>query len=129
MSIIGEIKNYRKVLKSINTHKNSIEWSHLGLRSDWIGRIYKVINLPKEYEGDDILVRNSMSIDMAKQYRDYIGNKLKLNENVFESVEVKSKRSYLYVWSPIFNKITVFNVVSTILVLIIGLIISAILIT
>jgi len=106
-----DILMYHKVRKAIRKHKRTPEWRHLGLRVDWIGRIWKVINLPKEYEGDDIRIRDSLAVDISTRYGNYLRDVVKIGDWVYQAAEPKTKRSYLFVWSPMFEYWTIWKLI------------------
>jgi hypothetical protein len=108
--ISREISNYfflRKVLKRESGTMNlDSPWVRFGLRKNWYGRIYTVISLREEDMGEEPLVRNWKAMEMMRPINDYLTS-LDLQEIVFPSIEqIPETRSYLVVYSPIFNALT-----------------------
>lgn len=55
LRIIREIRNYFYQLNQIRKHKKTPEWNKHKLRTNWIGTIGTVINLPPDvFQGEDI---------------------------------------------------------------------------
>lgn len=107
-----EIQNWFYVKKIIRKHRGTIDWERFGLRADWIGRIYTVLNpqLPGD-KGDTkevLSMKYSERLKPINLYLDSIG----LSLSIFAAYEeVEDSDSYLVVYSPIFNIITFWKVV------------------
>lgn len=108
---IYEIQNWLYVKKIIRKHRNTTDWQNFKLRADWIGRIYTVLNpeLPGD-KGDSkevLALKYSERIKPINMYLDKIG----LAQAVYPAYEdIKDSQSYLVVYSPIFNVITVWKI-------------------
>ena len=107
---IYEIQNWFYVKKIIRKHRGSIDWERFGLRADWICRIYTVLNpmLPGD-KGDTkevLAMKYSERIKPINLYLDSIG----LSLSIYAAYEdVPDSDSYLVVYSPIFNVITLWR--------------------
>jgi hypothetical protein len=108
--IIKDISNYRFILKTIKKNKGTIEWDKLKLRADWIGRIYTVVNLPPEViHSPDAPqeIRPAYVLDESRPVNEYL-MKLNLQEIILPAIEaVPESLSYLIVYTPYFQKLSV----------------------
>lgn len=108
--IIKDISNYRFILKTIKKNKGTIEWDKLKLRADWIGRIYTVVNLPPEViHSPDAPqeIRPAYVLDESRPVNEYL-MKLNLQEIILPAIEaVPESLSYLIVYTPYFQKVSV----------------------
>jgi hypothetical protein len=108
--IIKDISNYRFILKTIKKNKGTIEWDNLKLRADWIGRIYTVVNLPPEViHSPDAPqeIRPAYVLDESRPVNEYL-MKLNLQEIILPAIEaVPESLSYLIVYTPYFQKLSV----------------------
>lgn len=108
---IYEIQNWLYVKKIIRKHRNTTDWQTFKLRADWIGRIYTVLNpeLPGD-KGDSkevLALKYSERVKPINMYLDKIG----LAQAVYPAYEdIQDSQSYLVVYSPIFNIITVWKI-------------------
>lgn len=106
----SEIQNWFYVLKIIRKHKGDADWEQFQLRADWIGRIYTVLNpqLPGD-KGDTKEVLKYKYAERLKPINLYI-DAIGLGEYVYPAYEeLPDSDSYLIVYSPIFNVITVWR--------------------
>jgi hypothetical protein len=106
--IYREIANYiflqRIIRKEIE--KFDSPWKRYGLRKNWYGRIYTVVSLREEDMGEEEVVRNWKAMELMRPINDYLTS-LDLQELIFPSIEqIPESRSYLIVYSPIFNHLT-----------------------
>lgn len=111
-TVVYEIQNWFYVRKIIRKHRGSIDWERFGLRADWICRIYTVLNpqLPGD-KGDTkevLSMKYSERMKPINLYLDSIGLSLAIYA-AYE--EVEDSDSYLVVYSPIFNVITVWRTI------------------
>ena len=105
--IYRELKAYFSILKTINQEKNKEEWKEFNLRADWIGRIYTVVSLSQEDEGEMEEVKRFKVIYSIRETNKYL-EKLVLHEILRPSIEqIEGTRSYLLVYTPIFNHFSV----------------------
>jgi hypothetical protein len=103
--IYRELANYwflQKILKREEEKPNSL-WKKYGLRKNWYGRIYTVVSLREEDMGEEEVVRNWKAMELMRPINEYLTS-LDLQELIFPSIEsIPESRSYLVVYSPIFN--------------------------
>jgi hypothetical protein len=106
-----ELQNLFYVFKIIREHKNTADWKKFGLRHDWIGRIYTVLNpLSPGDDGDSMEVLRIKYAERLKPINLYL-DKIGLGLSITIAHEtVKDTKSYLIVYSPIFNYITTWRV-------------------
>lgn len=113
-----DIKGYFIVRSILRKQKKTVDFNKLGLRVDWINRVYTVINPSEEDKGDtpDVLkIKAQNKMLPIHRYMDKIG----LSEFVSVSVEqipdaedpTKTTDSYLLVYYPIFRVITTFKLI------------------
>lgn len=101
-----EIINYFYIKRVVRKNKKTHTWESLGLRVDWVGRIYTVLNLRKEDLGDDDRVQRTRLLEMMIPINKYLKS-LDVHEIMFPAIEKKSDISYLLVYSPLFKKFTI----------------------
>jgi len=106
-----ELQNWFYVFKTIRKHKSTADWQQFGLRYDWIGRIYTVFNPQSPSDDGDgmdvIRIKYAERLKPLNLYLDKIG----LGMSITVAYElVKESKSFLIVYSPIFNYITVWKV-------------------
>lgn len=111
-----EILNYFYIRKIIKKEKNTETWNVLNLRSDWVGRIYTVINLRKEDLGEQDEVKRFRLGETMKPINSYLRS-LYLHEIIYPAIEQLSEQSYLIVYSPLFNKFTLLRTIKYIIVI------------
>ena len=122
-----DIKGYFIVRSILRKQKKSVDFNKLGLRVDWINRVYTVINPSEEDKGDtpDVLqIKAQNKMLPIHRYMDKIG----LSEFVTISVEqipdvedpTKVTDSYLLVYYPIFRVLTTFKIIMFFIILITG---------
>jgi len=112
--IFKEIKNYFFLRRTIRLHTGSKKWKQFNLRKNWYGRVYTVISLREEDMGEEEVVRNWKAMEMMRPINEYLSslgvsktNSMGLSELIFPSIEkIPNSRSYLVVYSPIFNALT-----------------------
>ena len=107
--IFFEIRNYIFLLKTIKTettNSNSINWKKFKLRHTLFGRIYTVISLREQDMGDEPVVQKMKAMEMMRPINEYL-TELGLQEIIYPSIEqIPESRSYLIVYSPIFDNLT-----------------------
>lgn len=118
-----EIINFFYIKRVAKKQKNTPEWQSFNLRIDWVGRIYTIINIRKEDVGDEEMVKRSRLFEMMTPINKYFKT-LDFQEIVFPAIEKKSDRSYLIVYSPLFEKFTILYFIR--IMIIIGLLIFGI---
>ena len=110
--VLKEIKVYRDYLKIVkNESLNSPLWARRNLRSDWVGRIYTVINLPPQVTQSPDLPRESRPsfvVNEIKPINDYLKS-LNLEEIItvgIKPVDGTAEESYLVVYQYVFKNLT-----------------------
>lgn len=118
--VIRDINNYFFLRKTIKEESKGLKWNKFNLRFDWIGRIYTVVNLPPEVTlspdapGE---IRPAYVLEEIRSINEYLTT-LNLHEiivPVFKPLE--GTDSYLVIYYPVFQKLSVFWVLSRILML------------
>ena len=108
--IIRDISNYRYILKTIKKSKQTVEWRKFNLRADWIGRLYTVVNLPPEVTlspDSPEEIRPAYVLEQTKPLNEYL-TKMNLHEVIIPSLEpIGETDSYLVVYSPYFQKLSI----------------------
>lgn len=112
LRVYRDVKIYRDYLKIIDKEsKNSPIWSRKGLRKDWFGRIYTVINLPPEVIFSSDLpkeARPSFVMNDLKPINEYLKT-LNLEEILtigIEPVKDTNEESYLVVYQYVFRELS-----------------------
>lgn len=110
--VIKELKIYRDYLKVIKRESfESPFWSRRNLRTDWVGRIYTVVNLPPQVIYSTDLpkeARPSFVASEIKPINEYLKN-LNLEEILtvyMQPVEGTNEESYLVVYQYVFRYFT-----------------------
>lgn len=110
--VYRDVKIYRDYLKIVDREaKDSPIWSRKGLRKDWFGRIYTVINLPPEviYSMDlPKESRPSFVMNEIKPINEYLKS-LNLEEIItigLEPIEGTNEESYLVVYQYVFRELS-----------------------
>ncbi|MCK9575378.1 MAG: hypothetical protein WC979_00880 [Candidatus Pacearchaeota archaeon] len=101
-----EVINFFYIKRTARKNKNTPTWQSFGLRVDWVGRIFTVLNLRKEDVGEEEIVRRTRLLEMLSPINKYLKT-LDLHEIMFPAIEKKTDRSYLIVYSPLFKEFTV----------------------
>lgn len=111
--LINDFKNWLYIKKTIKKAKGlkDGQFNKFGLRYNWYGRIYTVISLREEDTGEDKTVQNWRAMEKMKPINEYLSDELDLKEIIFPSIErIEKSRSFLVVYSPILNYLTIRNV-------------------
>lgn len=121
---ITEIKNWfyiRRTIKKQKIKRDSLWYFHK-LRSNWYGRIYTVLSLREEDMGEEALVQNWKAMEMMRPINEYLQS-LDFHEIVYPSIEkIPDSRSYLVVYSPIFEHLKPWKIILPLGILISGII-------
>ena len=108
--IYRDIVNFFLIRKAIRTAKRNAMWKKYNLRHDWIYRTYTVINPTKYDIGDEPAVLQAKIVEKAKPINAFVDS-LKIGDLVAVSVEqIPESNSYLLVYYPIFNYISVWRI-------------------
>ena len=113
-----DIKGFIIIKKTLREHKKTVDFNKLGLRTDWICRIYTVINPNEEDKGDSSEVLKIKAQERMIPIHKYI-TKIGLSELVAVSAEQipdpqdprKMTDSYLVVYYPIMRIITTWGII------------------
>jgi hypothetical protein len=110
--VYGDIRVYRDYLKTIDKEsKNSPIWVRKGLRIDWFGRIYTVVNLPPEviYSADlPKEARPSFVMNEIKPINDYL-KAINIEEIItlgIEPIKDTNEEAYLVVYQYVFRELS-----------------------
>lgn len=110
--IVREMLLFREYLKQIsNEEKNSVVFQKFNLRVDWVGRLYTVINLPKEVTESPNLPKDSRPafvLEDIKPINDYIKS-IQLEELVtlvFKPISGTNDDSFLIIYTFLFREFT-----------------------
>lgn len=93
----GEVRTTWKFYRAARSLESQFEKE--GLRVDWIGRIYTVMNLKEEAMQQPELIQQSMIFQELKPVSDIL-QKHGLSNEAYPSIERLSDRSYLVVLYP-----------------------------
>jgi hypothetical protein len=113
-----DVSGFFHIRNVVRKNKDTVDFQRLGLRVDWVYRIYTVVNPSEEDKGDSPEVLRIKAQNKMLPIHRYV-EKLGLSEYVSVSVEQipdasdpeKLSDSYLLVYYPIMNIITTFKVV------------------
>ena len=107
--IVIDIQNYMFLKKAIKKNEKSVEWERFKLRSDWICRIYTVINLPPEVihsPDSPEEIRPAFILEEAKPLNEYL-MKLNLSEIIIPEIgAIPDTVSYLVLYKPYFQRLS-----------------------
>jgi hypothetical protein len=110
--VYKDVKVYRDYLKIIKKEfNNSPIWTRKGLRIDWFGRIYTVVNLPPEVLFSADLPREarpSFVVNEIKPINEYFKtiNIVELITLWIDPVKGTNEESYLVVYQYIFRELS-----------------------
>jgi hypothetical protein len=110
--VYNDVKVYRDYLKIIKKEFNdSPIWTRKGMRIDWFGRIYTVVNLPPEVLFSTDLpkeARPSFVVNEIKPINEYLKtiNIVELITLWIEPVKDTNEESYLVVYQYIFRELS-----------------------
>jgi hypothetical protein len=107
-----ELQNWIFVKRTITKHSKTADWSKYNLRADWVGRIYTVVNpMSPGDDGDTIEVLRIKYTERLKPMNIFLDS-IGLSESVTMAYEqIKDTKSYVFVYTPIFNVITTWRVI------------------
>jgi hypothetical protein len=119
--IYRDIVNFFLIRKAIKKAKRNALWKKYNLRHDWIYRTYTVINATKYEIGDEPVVLQAKIVEKTKPINAFVDS-LKIGDLVAVSIEkIPESESFLLVYYPIFNYLTVWRIFVFSLLLIIGI--------
>jgi len=109
-----EIRIWSIFRRTAKENLNLLNQEH-GLRVDWIGRIYGVINLPEEVQGAATEIQQSYVLQQVTKYGDVM-TKLRLSDIVYPELEkVPGAASYLIVLWPVFEDFNLWKILGNII--------------
>lgn len=110
---VVDVKNYLLLLSIIKKNKNTPEWNSLNLRTDWIGRIYTVINLQKQdFSDTEDIRRLKINKQLAAPVYNYLTERLNLVELLTTKLEyIEGTYSYLLYFNPWFRQLSLWYVI------------------
>lgn len=108
--IYRDIINFLFIRKAIRKAEKTSKWKKFNLRRDWVFRVYTVLN-PTKYEiGEDPIVLKQRMTEKTYPINAYIES-LGISDLIAASWEkIPDSESYLLVYYPIFNYLTVWRV-------------------
>jgi len=116
LGVYRDIKNYiflKNVIK--RESMNSPTWSKMKLRTDWLNRIYTVVNLPPEVVlSPDVPeeIRPAYVLEETRPINKYLTD-LNLHEIITpEFKPLKGTDSYLVIYNPYFRDLTWFWIIT-----------------
>jgi len=116
--VINDINNYLFLRKTIKKESNTLVWQKFNLRSDWIGRIYTVVNLPPEVTLSPDApeeIRPAYVLEEIRPINEYLTG-LNLHEIIMpEFKPLEGTNSYLVIYYPVFQRLSLFWVFSRML--------------
>lgn len=112
LKVYRDVKVYRDYLKVIKKESNTSPiWTRKGMRIDWFGRIYTVVNLPPEVIFSVDLpkeARPSFVMNEIKPINDYLKT-INIEELItlwIEPVKDTNDESYLVVYQYVFRELS-----------------------
>ena len=114
---------YRKAVKEIQP-----ELEKQGLRIDWLGRVYTVINLPQEYKNQPEMMQQSIVFKELKQTSDILMKyglsdlaypliqKIDDNQAIAFLVILYPETDYFNFWRTLWNSLFLFILIKVILI-------------
>lgn len=109
-----EARYFRKFYKAVKSIES--ELNEEGLRVDWLGRIYTVLNLKEEAMQQPDVVQQSMIFQSLKPTNDIL-MKYGLSNDAFPTIKRLSDRSFLVVLYPENEYFNVTSAVSNLILL------------
>tara|TARA_B100000900_G_C20580660_1_gene717389 strand:- start:620 stop:1114 length:495 start_codon:yes stop_codon:yes gene_type:complete len=104
--------SFRKVTKG---KKNELQLEEAGLRVDWLGRVYGVINIPDEVLGAAEQIQQAYVLKEMGRFGDVM-NKLKLSNVVYPQMqEIEGAGAYLVIFWPVLDRLNWINIIGSIL--------------
>lgn len=95
--------------------RNKKELEDNGLRVDWIGRVYGVVNVPDEVLGAAEEIQQAYVLKQLGQFSTVM-NKLKISSVVYPQIqEIQGTGAYLVIFWPILDRLNGLAVIGSIL--------------
>lgn len=120
-----DIKAFYLLRQEVKRHRNTAEWQKLGLRHDWLYRIYTVLNPVEQDLGDDAQMIEMKMVDRCLPITKYImtlgttaNNEVGLSEVLTLSMEkIPDTNSYLVVYYQIYYWFSKWRIFSRLFIL------------
>ena len=103
---------FRRITKS---KKNELKLEESGLRVDWLGRVYGVINIPDEVLGAAEQIQQAYVLKEMGRFGD-IMTELKLSNVVYPQMqEIEGAGAYLVIFWPVLDRLNWLNIIGSII--------------
>lgn len=120
-----DIKAFYLLRREVKRHRTTAEWQKLGLRHDWLYRIYTVLNPLEQDRGDDDQMIEMKTVDRCVPITKYImtlgtssNNEVGLSEVLTLSMEkIPGTNSYLVVYYQIYYWFSKWRIFSRLFIL------------
>jgi hypothetical protein len=112
LGILRDIRNRIIIIKSIKKWKNSLEWEKFNLIHDWFYNLAFILNLNKEYFGEDESTKQMRLVESANPVYEFISKQMKLGDlyEVPKIQYIEGTYSYLIKFKQIYNKFSFFYI-------------------
>lgn len=103
---------FKKITKR---KKNTLKLEESGLRVDWLGRVYGVINIPDEVMGAAEQIQQAYVLKEMGRFGDVM-KELKLSNIVYPQMqEIEGAGAYLVIFWPVLDRLNIFSILGGIL--------------
>jgi len=118
LGILRDLRNRIIIIKSIKKWKNSLEWEKFNLIHDWFYNLAFVLNLNKEYFGEDESIKQMRIVESATPVYEFISKQMKLGDlyEIPKIQYIEGTYSYLIKFKQIYNKFSFFYVFKILLI-------------
>lgn len=112
---INEFRLWIVFKKITKRKKNTIKLEESGLRVDWLGRVYGVINIPDEVLGAAEQIQQAYVLKEMGRFGDVM-KELKLSNIVYPQMqEIEGSGAYLVIFWPVLDRLNIFSILGGIL--------------
>lgn len=112
---INEFRLWFVFKKITKRRKNTIKLEETGLRVDWLGRVYGVINIPDEVLGAAEQIQQAYVLKEMGRFGDVM-TELKLSNIVYPQMqEIEGAGAYLVIFWPVLDRLNIFSILGGIL--------------
>jgi hypothetical protein len=118
LGILRDLRNRIIIIKSIKKWKNSLEWEKFNLIHDWFYNLAFILNLNKEYFGEDESTKQMRLVESATPVYEFISKQMKLGDlyEIPKIQYIEGTYSYLIKFKQIYNKFSFFYVFKILLI-------------
>jgi hypothetical protein len=118
LGILRDLRNRIIIIKSIKKWKNSLEWEKFNLIHDWFYNLAFVLNLNKEYFGEDESTKQMRIVESATPVYEFISKQMKLGDlyEIPKIQYIEGTYSYLIKFKQIYNKFSFFYIFKILLI-------------